>query len=222
MPSLYARQLEAYGRRWHRPWLAFLIVVASFRAVHWLAHEMREEARGICAPLTGSRYLAAVEIDGLLWTADFQAALACARNHDRRILIAFHGLIDTNARLNEVTVFREWAVQSGLRRYVLVKLYLDFVPAEYYRQPPTQQDQRQDAAANMEFEKQHFHTAQEPLYVVLQPRRNGGVELVGSYDEGRITDAARFARFLRDPRRPPPDDFWSTITDKLRQLGVMP
>jgi hypothetical protein len=222
MPSVYASQVEGYGRRWHRPWLVFLIAVGSLRAGHWLAHGLQEEPEALCGQRPGSKFCAGVEIDGLMWTADLQAGLACARGRDRRLLVAFHGMMDTTGRANEITIFREQAVQAALGRYVLVKLYVDYVPSDYYREAPTREDQRKDAEANLAFQKRHFHTVQAPLYVVLQRTRDGRVALVGSYGEGLISDAGRFGRFLHDPRARPREDSWATFVTKLRQLAGVP
>jgi hypothetical protein len=221
MPSVYASQVEAYGRRWHRPWVVLFILLTSFWVVDWLTHQLREETQPVCEPRAGSRYRAAVEIDGLLWTADVEAALACALNRNRRVLVAFHGVTDVNAKLNE-TMFRERVVKAGLKRYVLVMLYTDYVPADYYRRAPTEQERREDAMANQEFERLHFRTVQAPMYVILQPKRTGKFEVVGSYEVSLFTDSARFVRFLRDPRRPPDEAFWGNFINKLSRAARVP
>jgi hypothetical protein len=130
--------------------------------------------------------------------------------------------LDTNAKIHDVTVFREQVVKSGLRRYVLVKLYIDYVPDAYYQHKPTLEDRRKDGMANMTFEQQQFNTCEEPMYAVLQPKRNGKFEVVGLFREGRITDSARFVGFLRDPRPRRPEDLWREIMNKRRQLGGIP
>jgi hypothetical protein len=222
MPSAYADQVKEYGRQWYRPWLGLLVVLASVWAMHLLKSLLTDKGQIVCQAVPGSRYRAAVEVDGLYWTADLEAGLACALKHDRRVLVAFHGMLDTNARFNEVNVFSERAVKAGLSRYVLVKLYIDYVPAEYYQRQPTEQVRREDGLANMKFEQRYFNTSQEPLYVVLQPRGRASFGLVGVYEEALITDSGNFVRLLHNPRPAPREAFFSSVISKLRQLAGIP
>ena len=222
MPSAYAGQVKEYGRRWQRPWLGLLVVLASIWAMHLLRRVQTDKGQFVCQAVPGSRYRAAVEVDGLYWSADLEAGLACALKHDRRVLVAFHGMLDTNAKYNEREVFPERAVKAGLSRYVLVKLYIDYVPAEYYQRQPTEQSRREDGLANMEFEKQYFNTSQEPLYVVLQPTGHASFGLVGTYEGGLITDSGKFVSFLHNPRPTPREAFFSSIINKLRQTAGIP
>jgi hypothetical protein len=222
MPTAYADKVKEFGRRWYRPWLGLLVVFASVWAMHLLKSMLTDPGQIVCQAVPGSRYRAAVEVDGLYWTADLEAGLACALKHDRRVLVAFHGMLDTNARVNEVKGFRERAVKAGLSRYVLVKLYTDYVPAEYYQQEPAEQSRREDGLANLEFEKQYFNTSQEPLYVVLQPKGRTSFGLVGAYEGELITDPGKFVRFLHNPRPAPREAFFSSIINKLRQIAGIP
>jgi hypothetical protein len=186
--------------------------------MHLLKGLLTDKGQVVCPVVPGSRYRAAVEVDGLYWTADLEAGLACALKHDRRVLVAFHGMLDVNARVNEVEGFRERAVKAGLSRYVLIKLYTDYVPAEYFQRQPTEQARREDGLANLEFEKRYFNTSQEPLYVVLQPKGRTSFGLVGVYERGLITDSGEFVRFLHNPRPAPREAFFSSVIKKLRQI----
>jgi hypothetical protein len=221
MASIYASQVKEYGRSWYRPWSVLVIFLTLSWALQWLVRDNADEAQVVCEHLEGSRYRAAVEIDGLVWTADMDTALACAVKHDRRVLVAFHAITDTNARLHEVTIFRDQRAQSAMRRYVLVMLQIDFVSEHFYLRKPDQEDQRKDGEANLEFEQQIFNTVQEPLYVVLQPKGSGEFEIVGEFDEGQINEPTRFVQFLRNPAAWP-DGFWRNAMNKLRQFARVP
>jgi Thioredoxin-like len=199
MVSPYINRVESYGGHWHRPWFIFLFLLTVPLLLHWLMREKSPEAQFVCESLPGSRYRAAVEIDDLKWTGDMEAALACAFKEGRRVFVAFHAVTDVNARVNEVTVFRDSRVKLAIRDYALVMLYVDLVPDRFYRQEPDRQAQRKDGEANFKFLEQHFQTAQEPLYAVLQPTANGDFEIVGQYDEARINDLNLFVQFLKNP-----------------------
>jgi hypothetical protein len=222
MPSIYGEYLEGYGRGWHRPWLVFISLLSCFWMAHWAMQIRIETGPFVCQAVSGSRYRGSIEIEGLFWTADLEAGLACAHRHGRRVLVAFHGLLDTNARLNEVTAFREPPVQLALRQYVLVKLYVDYVPEEFYQQKPSQQERRRDGEANGQFEAQHFHTLQEPMYVVLEPKRNAPFVIIGRYEVGLLTDPWQFVRFLRAPHLRPQEDRFRKILNKLQGVERAP
>jgi hypothetical protein len=197
MESVYADRLQSYGRHWHYPWLIWLAFTAALLGLCSLAHRGAPTAPLRCDQRPGTRFRAGVAIDGLAWTADLEAALACASRHGRRVFVAFHAEIDTAARFNEVTAFRDPDVRSAFDRYVLVMLYMDSVPACFYGQAPSRREREEDGAVNAAFEQSLFDTAQEPLYVILQRAPNGQFEILDVYDETRITDASRFVRFLR-------------------------
>ena len=198
MGSIYANRVKTYGHHWYRPWLVFVFFLVVLFVLNWLAREEPPVAQVVCDNLPWSPYRAAVEVDGLVWTADIDAALACARKQDRRVFVAFHAKSDTNSLVNERTVFRDHRVKSALRGHVLVMLYIDFVPECYYQRRTDQEVQRRDGEANYRFEEQRFQTAQEPLYVVLQPEADGEFKIVAEYDETRIQDVNRFVRFLQN------------------------
>ncbi len=199
MASIYANQVQEYGHRWHWPWLAFLFLLTLFWALNGLMRDNINQSEVICTQGNGSRFRPAVEMDGLIWTADIDAALACGLKHDCPVLVAFHAITDCNARKNEINVFRQHRVKSAMRRYVLVMLETDYVPEQFYVKKPDDDDSRKDGEANLNFEVQHFSTVQEPLYAVLQPQGDGNFKILGQYEGGLIDKPLEFIRFLSDP-----------------------
>src|SRR5205807_661318 len=104
--------------------------------------------------------------------------------------IDFTGETCTNCKLNEENVFSRKEIQDLLRRFSLVQLYTDKVPNDFYPAEARDQfgsstkKQRDDARANLEFQRQRFNTEQLPLYVILKPLASGGFEELARYDEG--------------------------------------
>ncbi len=201
MASIYQSAVQAHGRHWQWPWLVFALFLTMLGAVACLNRPDPVETQVVCENEPGRRFRAAVEIDGLLWTADLDAALACAFKQNRYVLLAFHAVCDTNARYNEVNVFRDHQVKSAMRRYVLLMLHVDIVPESFYQQKPEQEDRQSDAEINWKFETKTLDTVQEPLYVLLRPKGNGHFEVVARYDEALIKDQARFVYYLENPLR---------------------
>lgn len=145
-------------------------------------------------------------------SADLPTTLAQAREQliktkkPQRIFIDFTGLVCTNCRLNEENVFPKPNISELLHSYRVVKIYTDTMPANYYsgelRASFGRSTDRQeaDAAVNEAFQAKIFGTTQLPLYVVVEPREDGKVHVLGVYPEGRINNVAAFADFLRDPK----------------------
>jgi hypothetical protein len=204
MVSPYSDLVESVGRQWCRPWLFLLLLLTLPLLWYFLMLETPSKAQFVCKNLPGNRYRADVHIDDLVWTGDMEVALQCAFKQGRQVFVAFHAVTDTNARFNEVNVFRDKRVKLAFKDYALVMLYVDLVPDCFYRQMPDWHAQRKDGEANMKFLEQRFHTAQEPLYVVLQPTVNGDFEIIGEYDEARINDLELFVQFLQDPTKKRP------------------
>jgi hypothetical protein len=201
MASTYADRVATYGRQWYRPWLILLLplsIVAVLHLLWWQPRSALPKSSEACLSQAGSRFRSPVYIDDLPWTADIDLALACASKQKRRVLLAFHAVTDMNARYNERAVFPLEQVKSGLRAYVLLVLYIDFVPESFCRSAPGVDERRKDGEANLTFEEQRFQTAQEPLYAVLEPKADAGFEIVASYKEGRIVNVAGFVRFLHE------------------------
>ncbi len=144
---------------------------------------------------------------GLRWGTDLKgevdrivAEKAAGRGQERGLIfIDFTGLTCTNCTLNENNVFPLPAVSELLRKYALVKLYTDEVPAHYYTSPPTRELRNAEARANQNFQDSRFGTLQLPLYVILDPQADGRVLVRGVYDEGKINAVPRFVEFLTIP-----------------------
>jgi thiol:disulfide interchange protein DsbD len=143
----------------------------------------------------------------LAWTGNLKAAVDEARTAGGKpVFIDFTGKTCTNCALNERNVFTKPEVRDLLKRFHLVRLYTDEVPAAYYSPAVRSQfgnstsRQQQDAKdANLVFQRRAFGTEQLPLYVILEPRPGGDIEVVGVYSEGKINDEAGFMAFLRKP-----------------------
>jgi len=221
MASIYAEQVERLGRHWHRPWSFFLFIGVALTAMHWLDRWWNDEpTQVVCNVRSGARFKNAVKEDGLYWTADLTAAIECAYLNNRHVLISTEAIFDTNCRFNKITVLREKAVQSELKRYVLVANYLCCVPPEYYTEAPSQRQCQMDGDANLEWQKANLGTEQEPLFVVLQPTGRQTFRVVGDPFEGMIRDRAEFLRFLRDPtnwRRDGGLRFWDLLTHFMKR-----
>src|SRR5207253_1030352 len=87
----------------------------------------------------------------------------------RLVFLDFTGETCTNCKLNEEDVFTRKEIQDLLQKFSLVQLYTDKVPNEFY--PAEVRDQfgsratrqRDDARANLEFQRKQFDTEQLPL-----------------------------------------------------------
>ena len=144
---------------------------------------------------------------GLRWGTDLKAEVdrivaekSAGRTPERGLIfIDFTGLTCTNCTLNENNVFPQPAVSELLRKYTLVKLYTDEVPAHYYTSPPARDLRNAEARANQGFQDSRFGTLQLPLYVILDPQADGRVVVRGVYDEGKINAVPKFVEFLTAP-----------------------
>lgn len=141
----------------------------------------------------------------LPYSADLKAMLEDARAETARtgqpayVFLDFTGVTCTNCSYNENTVFTLPLIQDLLKQYRRVKLYTDWVPEEYYTIPPSRYDREEEAYANFKFKEQAFHDDVLPYYAILKPRLTGGIEVVDTWNKGKINDPAAFAAFLRQP-----------------------
>ncbi len=141
----------------------------------------------------------------LPWDGDLSKGLAAARAKGQLVFVDFTGVVCTNCRLNEETVFIKESVRDLLHQYTLVQLYTDKVPNNLY--PPAERaklgagttQQRADAAKNLALQRKYFDTEQLPLYAILAPKAVGEFDVVAVYDEGKINDEAAFINFLSQP-----------------------
>jgi hypothetical protein len=93
-------------------------------------------------------------------------------------------------------VFSKPEIKDLFKQYELVQLYTDKVPSYYVKDP---KHQVKYAKVNQEFQRKAFGDIQLPLYVILEPQRDGKtIKVVARYDEGKINKADEFARFLKD------------------------
>ena len=144
---------------------------------------------------------------GLRWGTDLKgevdrivAEKAAGRTPERGLIfIDFTGVTCTNCTINENNVFPQPAVSDLLRKYTLVKLYTDEVPAHYYATPPAKEVRNAEARANIAFQDSRFGTLQLPLYAILDPQADGRVVVRNVYDEGKINAVPRFVEFLTAP-----------------------
>lgn len=134
------------------------------------------------------------------WRSDLPAAIEHARKTNTLVFADFTGVTCTNCKKNERSVFPQKNVRDLLKKYTLVQMYTDEVPAAFYTTPPRGEDRDREALeGNLWFQRKAFGTEQLPLYVIFEPQPNGKVRVVGVYDEGTIQHPDRFEAFLRAP-----------------------
>jgi thiol:disulfide interchange protein DsbD len=120
----------------------------------------------------------------------------------QRIFVDFTGVSCQNCNLNENYVFSKPRIRELFRPYLIVKLYTDTVPTQYFGaavKSKLRGDGEAYATSNRNFQQKVFGTLQLPLYVVLEPQADGTIKVIGVYPEGRINKEEAFAEFLRDP-----------------------
>ena len=138
----------------------------------------------------------------LPWATDLKGAIEKARSAGGKpgyVFVDFNGVTCTNCKLNEKKVFPRPDVNELMRKYTLVQLYTDTVPADVYRVPPAEEVRDREATSNLAFQQKAFGTQQLPLYAILEPQVDGKVRVVDVYDEGKINDVPRFVEFLKKP-----------------------
>jgi thiol:disulfide interchange protein len=136
---------------------------------------------------------------GLPWGTDLPDAIKKADESKRLVFVDFTGTTCTNCKANEQTVFPRAEINSVLKKYELVQMYTDDVPAEFYTRSLPTSAREAEGEVNLNFQRKVFGTEQLPLYVILEPQAGGGAKVLGVYDEGLINDPAKFADFLKKP-----------------------
>jgi thiol:disulfide interchange protein DsbD len=151
------------------------------------------------------------ERSDLVWSGNLTNAIDEARAELKKtgkrslVFVDFTGETCTNCKINENGVFTKPDIRALFERYRLVQLYTDKVPDDLYspelraRFGGDTSQQIEDAHANLWFQKAAFNTEQLPLYVILEPRADGKIDVLGQYDEGKIINDAAFAQFLKAP-----------------------
>jgi thiol:disulfide interchange protein len=150
---------------------------------------------------------------GEVWTGNLEYAVQQAREYRQKtgqaklIFVDFTGATCTNCKINEQNVFSKGEVRKLFQPYILVQLYTDTVPIEFYSPEDRAQfkndntRQVNDAeVVNAGFQKKAFNDARLPLYVIFEPMLDGTIKTVGVYREGLINNQAEFAEFLRKPQ----------------------
>jgi thiol:disulfide interchange protein DsbD len=139
----------------------------------------------------------------LPWSANLPRTVAEAKveaqrsGKNQRIFVDFTGVTCTNCKYNERTVFIRGDVRQLFQSYRLAQMYTDEVPGPFYSFAVDRSRRRGEAQANLEFQKDRFGTEQLPLYVLLNAKPNGKVEILDVYLEGKINDVTGFVEFLK-------------------------
>jgi len=141
--------------------------------------------------------------DEFRWGVDLPGAIEKAREEGatgipKYVFVDFTGVTCSNCKANEREVFPKPQVAKLMKKYSLVQLYTDDVPAEFYSGSPDQRDLKEEGEANGLFQDKAFGTSQLPLYVILQPTPTGA-KVVGVYSEGKINNVEAFTQFLEAP-----------------------
>ena len=120
------------------------------------------------------------------WWLDYQAAFAQAVEEDKPLFVDFTGVSCINCRRMEGNIFPHPEVRPLLEQFVRAELWVDKPPFGEW---------------NMSFQIERFNTSQQPLYVVVDPRKGdpskGQVVAVLDVFPGYDPDPNRFAAFLR-------------------------
>ncbi len=130
-------------------------------------------------------------------SGDLKGTLIEAHQKNELVFLDFTGKTCTNCRLNEKSVFTKPEIRKLLKRYRLVQLYTDTVPATQYDSSVVLDKQNDDGDANRAFEDKYFRTLQLPLYAILKPEPGGKATVLGVYSEGKINNEAAFIEFLK-------------------------
>jgi thiol:disulfide interchange protein DsbD len=144
-------------------------------------------------------------------TANLDYAVSLAREEfkktgtPKRLFIDFTGVTCTNCKINEKSVFTKSQISKLFDEYIVVKLFTDTVPPDYYA-PELRAELAKNKRSvydakdvNLAFQTKVFDTEQLPLYVILEPQLDATIRIVAVYDEGRINNEVIFAEFLRNP-----------------------
>ena len=147
-----------------------------------------EDAGPVAGPARGP---AGAASGRLAWVGDLEQGLKQGAEEKKLVFLDFTANGCVNCKFNERSVFTQPAIKGLLGNYVLVHLYTDNVPPEY--------NSAMTGAEYHELQQTRFQNDQLPLYAIVKPAANGGFEVLGKYEEGKINNVDGFARFLQDP-----------------------
>lgn len=188
-------------RMWVRSFIAFGMLILEHSSVPGQALIANSESKAIQARKPDVSYKQAVKvrwIPGARWTGDLRLALRRAQRERKRVFIELTAGSNLNCQLNHRAILSLPEARKALQKYVLVMLYVDVVPAEFFSEKPTEEQQETEGTANYRFEGKAFGVAQIPLYVVVKPVAKGKFETVAFYREGRIKKKGAFLKFLHN------------------------
>lgn len=132
------------------------------------------------------------------WRTDLKDTIAAARQSGRPVFVDFTGETCTNCKYNENNVFPKPGIADDLQKFERVQMYTDWVPEAAFAAAPDKATRRREAVANRDFQQEVFKDIALPLYAVLVPQKDGKLKLIAKYDEGKINEPEKFARFLKD------------------------
>lgn len=130
----------------------------------------------------------------LPWSADLPDAIEKARSVQKLVFVDFTGETCSNCKANEREVFPKF--RKEFDKFVLVEMYTDDVPAEFFVQTPSRSDRHAEGEANLKFQRDTFGTEQLPLYAIFEPTPTGA-KVLAVYSEGKINDVKAFEAFLK-------------------------
>lgn len=133
---------------------------------------------------------------GLMWAPDLEWALAKAKNEKKRVFVAFDGLISANSRFNQVKVLGVQPVKDALLQHVLVTVYADAIPQEFYQEATTDEQREADAEVNQKFLADLVDAFLIPAYAILDPVDATHFRVGAVWNKGRILDVDEFRRFV--------------------------
>jgi len=107
-----------------------------------------------------SQHVAEAELD---WHSSYAKAWAKAVEQRKPLLIAFESLNNTTSFANRKYAFPMPPVRKEMERYVLLSLYVDFVPLR------TSPDPVKEAERNSHWQNKTFQDLASPLYVAFAP-----------------------------------------------------
>jgi thiol:disulfide interchange protein len=150
---------------------------------------------GLCdTPLWGDRLHWPHGLQGYF---DLEQALACAREQNKPLFIAFTGHGCVNCREMEARVWSDRRVLERLRRdYVLLALYVDdkmeLPPEKWYRSSFDGRLKKSVGMQNGDFQIRRFGTNAQPYYAVLDPESREPLLAPMAYD----LEVSHFINFL--------------------------